>query len=300
MSVAKYYPFNGSKNRLRLGLTSIPESEWIQYEKDLPERIAQKKKLIYEQPNRVIQYSDESLSAQRELLQNIISYLAKYKSDLFILNDSSITSYTEGITYEFEKYKNNPLELISYLVADDFCLLEKFNDDYRLVAGSVCSPTYWELSEKIGKPMKDVHAPIPNLEDRIGHMIRHFFSGLNTDVYYQRSNWFIMSNSDLTLFKDDSNPDKEINNLNISNIEDKLFLRSERQTFRKLSKTKNIAFGIKIYVSPLSILKKHTLIAEDLIQGLNTMSVDQKEIMGVSLYEDLLEIYLHGILDNKY
>ena len=298
MSVAQYYPFNGSKNRLRLGLTSIPASEWIQYEDDFSERISQKKKLICEQSNRVIRYVDGSLAAQNELLQNIISYIVKYKSDLFTLKECSITSHADGNTYKFSQYENNPLELISYLAADDFCLLEKFNDDYRLVAGSVCTPTYWELSEKIGKPIKDVHAPIPNLEDKIGRMIRHFFVSLKTDVYYQRSNWFLMTDSELTLFKDGYGLDKEINDLDISNIGDKLFLRSERQSFRKLKNTENIAFGIKIYVSPLSIVKKHTLIAEDLILGLNAMTEDQKELMGVGLYEALLEEYLHGALEN--
>jgi hypothetical protein len=296
MSIVQYYPFNGSKNRLRLGLTSIPASEWIQYEDDFPKRISEKKNLICEQRNRVIQCIDGSEAAQNELLQNILSYVGEYRSDLFAVNENTVISHLDDNEYEFSRYEYTPLELVSYLVPDDFCLLEKFNDDYHLTAASVCNPTYWELSEKVGHSLKDIHAPIPNLEGKIGRMIRHFFTKLKVDDYFQRSNWFLMTTSDLPLFKDSYNLNNEIEDLNIDNIEKKLFLRTERQSFRKLKNTENIAFGIKIYVSPISIVKKHTAIAEDLIIAINTMNVDQKQLLGIDSYEKLLESYLHSVL----
>ena len=43
MSVAKYYPFNGERGRLRLGLSAIEFSEWIQYEDDFATRIQENK-----------------------------------------------------------------------------------------------------------------------------------------------------------------------------------------------------------------------------------------------------------------
>lgn len=298
MSVERYYPFNGSKNRLRLGLSSIADAEWIQYEDDFSERIAEKKNLIREQRNRVIQYVEGSLAAQNELLQNILAYLAAYRSELFTVDDSKVISHADKREYKFSQYDQMPLELISYLVADDFCLLEKYNDDYRLIAASVCNPTYWELTEKIGHPLQQVHAPIAGLEEKIGKMIRHFLANLKVDDYYQRANWFLTTNPQLPLFKDSYQPGDEVEDLNINNIEEKLFLRSERQSFRKLKDTGNIAFGIKIYVTPLSIVKKHSTIAEDLLLAINAMTADQKELLGIYAYETLLEEYLRGVLLN--
>ena len=83
---------------------------------------------------------------------------------------------------------------------------------------------------------------------------------------------------------------------NINNIRDKLYLRCERQSFRKLRQTKNIAFGIKIYVAPLSIVEKHTEIAEDLILSLNTMTAEQKELLGTDLYQGVLVNYLESVI----
>ena len=296
MSVAQYYPFNGSKGRLRLGLNPIPYSDWIQYEDDFSDRILEKKNLIQEQPMRVLQCLDSSIDAQNELLQSVLSYLTEFKSDLFTINNDSVTSLMDNNTYEFSEYKNCPLELVTYLAADDYCLLEKYDDDYRLVAASVCAPTWWELSEKIGKPLIEVHAPIVNLEEKIGRMIRHFLANLNTDECYQRSNWFLFPSSDLCIFPNNFYMYEDINDLSIDDIENRLFLRSERQTFRKLKNTNHIAFGIKVYVSSISVVKENTSIAEDLYIALNTMTSEQKEDLGIQWAEQALAEYLQNIL----
>ena len=293
MSVAQYYPLNGTKGRLRLGLTSISNAEWIQYEDDFSERIVEKKNLISDQRNRVIQSVEGSEDAQHELLESLLTYISVFKSDLFTVKDDSVISHADNNKYVYSDYENNPLELLSYLAPDDFCLLEEFNDDYRFVAGSVCAPTWWDLAEKIGRPMREVHAPIEKLEEKIGRMIRHFFSNLKVDDYFQRANWFLFTNSNLCVFKSNYNENKDINGLNIDNIEDNLYLRCERQSFRKLKNTKNIVFGIKIYVSPISIVKKHFKIAEDLEIAMDSMSKVEKQVTGISVYEKLLKQYLH-------
>ena len=279
-----------------MGLSSIPPSEWIKYDHDYSKRIYEKKYLINEQRDRVIQSIKGSEAAQHELLNEIILFIEKYQSDLFSVNANLISSYQDRQIYNLSEYKSTPLELISYLAIDDFCLLEEYNDDYRLVAASVCSPTYWELSEKIGRPMREVHAPIVSLEEKIGRMIRYFFTNLKSDDYFQRSNWFLMTTPDMSLFKDRYEMDININNFNIHNIMNKLYLRCERQSFRKLKQSKNIAFGIRIYVAPLSIVEKYTEIAEDLIMSINTMTADQRELFGVGSYEKILVSYLETVL----
>lgn len=296
MSLAKFYPFNGARDRLRLGLKTISSSEWIVYEDDFPQRILEKRKLISEQRGRVLQSTEASHAAESELLENILLYIKQYKSDLFTIENEKVICHANGEVYELSDYEQYPLELISYLAPDDFCLLEKFADDYRLVAASVCSPTYWELSEKISKPMKNIHGPIPNLENKIGRMIRHFLVNLKTDMYYQRSNWFLLPNDDLPLFKDEYIEHQDAIALDITNIEENLFLRSERQTFRKMYETENIVFGINIYIAPLSIVKQHPAIAEDLMIAMDTMSAEQKKLVGIGLNEGVLKEYLNAFI----
>ena len=136
MSLARYYPFNGSKNRIRMGLKPIPASEWIGYEDDFNEIIAVKKHLINQQIERVIQCVEGSEAAQNELLFEILSFIKKYQSDLFTIKRDSIISHSDNQRYELSEYESTPLELASYIAADDFCLLEKVDEDYRLAAAS--------------------------------------------------------------------------------------------------------------------------------------------------------------------
>jgi len=234
MSVAKYYPYSGKRGRLRLGLNPIPISDWIQYENDFADRIYNKKKLINIDRARVLASSSKSMQAQQEFLNLLIKYLQEFKSKLFEFDGNEITSLKDNKKYNIDEFKHSPLELISYLAPDDFCLLKESDDDFKLIAASVCAPTWWELSEKMGKPLASIHAPIANLEKKIGRMIRHFLKSLRCEDCYQRSNWFLFSTPDLCVFPDSFNLYKDLINITSENIEDNLYLRTERQTFRKL------------------------------------------------------------------
>lgn len=292
MSVAKYYPFNGVRGRLRLGLSQIERSEWIQYENNYFSRIAEKKNLIQLHGKRVLDAQEGSVAAQQELLELIIAFLHSYKKDYFSITKDKIVSLQNNITYKFSDFAACPLELISYLAVDDYCLLKKDNEDYKLIAASVCAPTWWKLADKMGKPLTAIHTPIANLEQTIGRMIRQFLCNLSVGEYYQRSNWFLFAKPDFCVFPDNFDMYNDFTVITEENIEDHLYLRTERQTFHKLKNTKNIVFGIKVYIEPISIVKQHAAIAEDLLTALETMSAEQKQALGINMIEKSLTKYL--------
>ena len=298
MSVSRFYPFNGERGRLRLGLSAIEFSEWIQYEDDFAERINEKEILIKTQGKKVLDAIPNSLPAQKEFLNIVLENIQQYHPEMFSIANNKITRGKDNLRYKVSDYENCPLELVSYLVGDDYCLLEEDMGDYKLVAASVCAPTWWTLAEKMNKPLASIHAPIANLEEKIGRMIRHFLHNLKVEDCFQRSNWFLFTRSDLCVFPYSFDMHKDMGSINLDNIEDRLYLRSERQTFRRLDNTNNIAFGIKVYVEPISIVKKHPAIAEDLVTALNTMTVEQKQALGISFIEKPLESYLRGALQD--
>jgi len=292
MSVAKYYPFNGERGRLRLGLGAIEFAEWIQYEEDFADRINEKQNLIDKKGKQVLDAMPNSLTVQQELLGLVLKNIQKHHTDRFVISDNQAVSKNNNKCYTIADYENNPLELVSYLVADDYCLLVEEGEDYKLVAASVCAPTWWTLAEKMGKPLASIHAPIAGLEEKIGHMIRHFLQNLKIKDCYQRSNWFLFSRPDLCVFPHNFDMYKDMMSVNMENIEERLYLRSERQTFRKLKNTNAIVFGIKVYVEKIGIVKKHPEIAEDLMTALNAMTAEQKQALGISFVEKSLESYL--------
>lgn len=300
MSVAKYYPFSAERGRLRLGLSAIEFSEWIQYEEDFVDRVNEKEDLIKVKGEQVLSALPGSLLVQQEFLNLVLENIQLHHADKFVVSNNEISSKETNKRYIVDDFSSKPLELISYLAADDYCLLEEDGEDYKLVAASVCAPTWWSLAEKMGKPLASIHAPIGGLEEKIGRMIRHFLQNLKVTDCFQRSNWFLFARPDLCVFPNslDNSLDmyEDMKNINLENIEDRLYLRSERQTFRKLEKTKAIAFGIKVYVEPISIVTKHPAIAEDLVTALNTMTAEQKQALGISFVEKPLENYLQQSL----
>jgi hypothetical protein len=296
MSVATSYPFNGERGRLRLGVSAIEITEWIQYEDDFAERIKIKEKLIDDQKSLVLDAVSSSFVAQQEFLQLVLAHLKQYHPDRFSIDNNSITSKRNNKFYKLSDYESCPLELVSYLVVDDFCLLEEDGEDYKLVAASVCAPTWWTLAEKMGKPLASIHSPIKNLEERIGRMIRHFLKNLKIENCYQRSNWFLFSRPDYCVFPNSFEMYKEMSKLNVEGIEDHLYLRCERQTFRRLEKTNCIVFGIKVYVEPISLVKDYPAIAEDILIALNTMTSEQKQALGIGFVEQPLNYYLQEVL----
>ncbi len=299
MSVAKYYPFNAERGRLRLGLSPIAFSEWLQYEEDFKKRVQQKKELIKSEGERVLCALLNSLDAQQELLELLLSHINEYHKKIFQVTNESIRSNLDNELYSFSNYKEFPLELVSYLVGDDICLLKEVSEDYKLVSASVCSPTWWNLQEKIGKPLADIHAPIANLEEKIGRMIRHFLLNLKVGDCFQRSNWFLFTRPDYCVFPDSFDFYSDMKNIELSNIESSLFLRSERQTFRRLKDTNHIVFCIKVYVEPISIVKKHPAIAEDLTLALKAMNDEQKQGLGITFVEEPLKKYLTQIIQSN-
>ncbi|MGH1537355.1 MAG: heme-dependent oxidative N-demethylase family protein [Gammaproteobacteria bacterium] len=293
MSVAKYYPFNGERGRLRLGLSAIESSEWLQYEDDFPERILEKEKIIKVHGKSVLDTMPGSMPAQQKFLRVVLENFQQHHADKFIVTDNEIVSKINNKKYCITDYKNNLLELVSYLVTDDFCLIEEAGEDYKLIAASVCAPTWWGLSEKMGKPLADIHSPIADLEEKIGRMIRHFLKNLKVNDCYQRSNWFLFTRPDLCVFPNSFDFYTDMTNINSENIATNLYLRSERQTFCKLKDVNSIAFGIKIYVEPISVVKKYPAIADDLVTALNTMTTEQKQALGISFVEKPLRAYLN-------
>lgn len=296
MSVENYYPFNGRRGRLRLGLSPIELSDWIQYEDDFPDRIREKKKLINRYGKRVLDARDGSIPSQNALLDSVLEFLRQHRTEWFEFSHNEIFSIRENITYKISDYTACPLELISYLVADDYCLLEEYDNDFRLVAACVCAPTRWELSEKMGKPLTAIHAPVANLEEKIGRMICHFFKNLSVGECYMRSNWFLSEVSDYCIFPNRPKMRKSLAGITQENIESHLYLRCERQTFQKLKKTGHIAFGIKVYTAPVSIVRHCPAIAEDLVLALDTMNTAQKQALEIDIVEKPFRKYLDTVL----
>jgi hypothetical protein len=125
-----------------------------------------------------------------------------------------------------------PLERAARRVEDDLCVLV----DGVLVAGCVCFPSHWRLTDKIGRPVGEVHQQVPRYASELASRVDSFLRRLTTGTVVGRRNFAIHELPDL--FAPEVPP-----TLGVPPAEQ--WLRSERQTLRRLPRSEAVLFTIR-------------------------------------------------------
>lgn len=202
---------------LKMGLAKLDESEWLQPDPDLAART--EGFVAYPEG---VQLSPEGDAAGAELAA--------------LLGLSGGLSEAAGAHHE------------------DMCLLtlREGEEQYRLVGAAVAWPSDWTPADKLGLPLRALHAPIQGYEDQLASGVDHFMAKLKPGAIYGRCNWFIAATGDKRWVAEP--PSQAFAHVTPDNAGEALFVRSERQTLRRLPQTGAILFTIGIYVSPLGEL----------------------------------------------
>ena len=137
---------------------------------------------------------------------------------------------------------------------EDMCLLTRRLDEaaYRLVGAAVAFPTDWRIADKLGRPLIALHAPIHGYAEQLGSPVDQFMAKLKPGRIYGRCNWFVSPTDALRWMA--GPPERDFAHVTAENAGETLYVRSERQTLRKLPETGAIVFAIGIYRAPLGSL----------------------------------------------
>ncbi|MBW8827141.1 MAG: DUF3445 domain-containing protein [Acidobacteria bacterium] len=137
------------------------------------------------------------------------------------------------------------LEGAALLVQEDLCVLVRREPGWCLDAGVVCFPSMWSLRAKLGRPMAEIHGPVPAYAEELGAQVDRFLDRLDRPVW--RRNWFIHGSSEL------HQPEPPPLSAGTCAPED-LWLRSERQALRRLPSTGALLFTIRTQQAPLVVV----------------------------------------------
>ena len=279
MSLPKHTPYRNGDGGVKVGLEPIEEADWLEIDNLFDSEIELKKKLYESYYKEIHQELDLSLKSQQELLEMLKTYLNQYHP-----NHKFTTTETSA-----------PLKNASLMVQEDLVLMLPKKEKYFLGAASLCAPSNWSLKEKFNGSLLELHKDVPSYEREIGNRVNNLFNKLPNDRIFQRFNWSIYEEA--TLFQPAKSKSfversKTITNKNAG---DRLFIRVERQTIRRLPETKAIAFTIRVHVDPLSSIKDDLSLVRDLKKALKNLSE------GMKRYKSLgpIETPLLGWLDNR-
>ncbi|MEM7427991.1 MAG: DUF3445 domain-containing protein [Pseudomonadota bacterium] len=275
-------PYDGSARPFTVGLHPLDPKEWIEVDERLPEYLARKNELLSERHRETSLAEPETVAAQQEVLDLLLPYLLERYPEMYRCSSGEVSVTATGDSYAIDAYGHQPLELAARLVQEDLVIMRPGADGHRIAAACVCFPSEWLLREKFGKVLADVHEPVPGLArgTRNAQMIERIFGNLSVDRPVERFNWFLLRNPDLflpelehtkgSMFDRDGTP--------------RIWIRVERQTLRRLARSGDILFTIRICTDPFERLAQHedaVELAAAMRQQILDLDPDQLEYKGL-------------------
>ncbi|MEZ5871003.1 MAG: DUF3445 domain-containing protein [Nitratireductor sp.] len=249
-------PYDGSHPLFRIGLAPLQLADWIEVDDRHGFYLDEKERLNREIPDKVFAAETGTQDAQQEVLEMIASHVCETFPQVFQRSGERISIVETGRVVDLAEPGTPPLLTAARLVQEDLVLMRKGEDGWRLAAASLCFPSSWRLSEKFGLALADVHGPVPEFGrgSRNAMMIDRIFDNLQVELPAWRMNWSLYS--DDALYHADRSGE-HIKRLGKDGRADISFIRVEYQTLRKLPKSGDILFTIRIHVDPLALLATH-------------------------------------------
>ena len=248
-------PWGNGEKKYRLGLKPIDLNKWLDRKPD-QNLFNHKKELLKSNYSDVIATTNDSEDAQKKL------------GDILRI---SKTTYPDLIAE------------LSLNIQDDLCLMESKNKQ-GLIAASICSPSYWDVKTKIGRPLREIHDPVVSLDEKIGNRISTFIRQAPVMKPFARQNWLIHGDTKRFHLKEEKT---------LETHPSEWFIRSEKETLCRFHEDYSL-FTINVLFQPLKIIFDYPEQKNNLILSLQRLDKDEADYFGgIPKIKTLLE-YLLG------
>lgn len=173
----------------------------------------------------------------------------------------------------------------------DFLLMKPDESGvFRLYGGCLCFPSHWDLGQKLGLPMAEIHDPVPGLNETLGRQIDGFLARIKPGVSWERANWGLSRSPELNL-----HPSRKMPRLDATVTLDEVWFRLEEQSLVALPGSGGILFGIRLVIRPMREIKEDPAACQGMIRALQTMPEPMARYKGIApARERLLELLENG------
>lgn len=267
-------------------------AHWLRPFADMGAYLTQKSDLLSADFDLVFADIGGTDDAQQQIFELVSNHLLTEFSEVYRMTEDGIAVSSEGMQFRVPiNTQEPPLVTASRLVADDLVLMRKTEAGWQLACGCVCFPSVWNMRQKIGKIMSDVHAPVPGFSEgtRKAKIIERMFDHMQIGITVERRNWSIHAVDDLHLPYQKEGDFVEIDDLA------RIFLRGEVQTLTKLNSGSDILFTIGVYVDPLEAIGRTPSVIADLNAQLMALNAEQLNYKGLRAVRDRLHGHLNAM-----
>ncbi|MDW6025062.1 DUF3445 domain-containing protein [Mesorhizobium sp. BAC0120] len=282
-------PYDGSTKPFTIGLKPLDAALWLDVDGQYETYLAEKRRIYAEIPDKVFVAEEGTQDAQHEVLHLVASHMRE-RFPTLVPNESPLSPNGASLNA-------HPLYAASLLVQEDLVLMRRDEEGWRLVAASLCFPSSWSLTEKFGKPLQDIHTPVPGFGPgtRIADVIQRIFDKLQVAQPVERMNWSLQAGSALYMPLSNAGrqerAERKPSHFAETDVAANAFIRVERQTLRKLPKSGDVLFTIRIYLDPMQVLESHphrATLAASFAAQLVALDEAQVDYKGLSADRDRL------------
>lgn len=227
------------------GTQPLDINDWLRIDKAYAAQMAERIRLIGTIPDKVHALLPEARPAADELYALIAARLPglgfRHVNGGWVCPDGRCV----------EDDRAQPLLTLGRLLQEDFCLLQPGPGGDHLLTGAIlCFPASWTLSQKIGRSLPGIHAPVDSYDANIAARVQRLFDAIRPEQPLWRAN--ALDYADPTLYQ----PRRE-GETKPSGGGEKAYIRSERQCLLRLPQSRAVVFSIHTY-----LIRRATLSAE--------------------------------------
>ena len=281
-----------------MGLVALQLKDWIEADEYFYDELKEKKQLLISNYPEVFASRPGSLAAQTEVLALVLKHMEKYCPGVLEIEHDEVILPKLKWKFLISDFEESPLDLCGRFVQEDLCLMAPGPDGYTLEAASLCFPARWRLMDKMGLPMGAIHKPVTVYSEKLSRPVDSFFNRIDVDRPVWRVNWSLTT--DPTMFQ----PVRQKHSaselpITSKNAGDKVYMRCERQTLRRLPDTGWILFTIKTYLDKVSKLHKHPKEVQNLSSLLRSAPTSLLSYKNINHFLEPLLVYLDELADQK-
>ncbi len=265
--------------RMAMGLRPLAPADWLWRDDRVEPELALRRKLIAEQPDEVLACLPGMEPACSELLAMAEEHLAR---------DHGLAIAPSRMT------GGAALTRLGGLAQEDFCLLAADGEGaYRLRAGVLCFPSHWSLRAKLDLPLRAIHDPVPGFTEKLAAPADRFMTALEPDRPVWRANWSLVEHANLPA------PEKRkpVPGLTSANAGERLWLRVERQTLRRLPESRAVVFTIRSFVRALGEVARLPGVAAAIAARLREMPPGMAGYKGLPLIGEAVLPWLDRVAE---
>ncbi|MGG6296717.1 heme-dependent oxidative N-demethylase family protein [Leptolyngbya sp. AN02str] len=285
-----HWPFAQGQWRMSLGLKALDLREWIEIDAEFGQYLQQKRVLLRDRPQSVLAALPHTVAAQQELLDMLTHHLTTRFPQWFQLEGDRICNQLTGETWCSSDFAEAPIDLAGRLVQEDLCLMMPSKAGYWLGAASLCFPLYWQLQEKLGRVMGAIHEPVPGYESSLHNPVTQYFDRLTPEHSGYRLNWSIVDTPELFLGLHRTHAVAD--DITSENAGDRLWVRVERQTLRRLPITEAIVFTVRSFVYPLWQVHAQPQAAQGLDRTIAQLTPEMRQYKSIEPIRSAIAAYL--------